>query len=694
MSNNQRTRLIKPTRTQDDLGKWEVLNTSGSKVNKDSIIRVTGTTSSGAYHTFAPAISDGSQKQTQLLVLWPDSFADALSIASERRLLTMDTSTAAVGDLVYLSASVAGAITLTPTAEPIGRVHTVGAEGYVWIDPKWALATATQAGLENVRPDWDTDWEATILGGDGDVYVDNVSGDDDTADGTQAKPYATLQAAILDIPHNRNDPSLLTVTVNLVNTGTAYTIPVHLEAWTRITIVGTLPTEEVSGAVGTIVTSTTQEGLYFDTDITHGASDDEFRGYLIKFGNSGRYGWVNYSTQVGSTARLYCTQSVNGAAYSLTGGETVYLYNPSDMVALNSLNTGGAGTSHDQYDLLKVKSCNVGALGTSAKLVFYQARHTYEDCYIGAAIKRLSVNNGSLNIDNCYIYVDGEGEKFGMLGAVNYGNLNIQGGTCIDGGNAGSSNNTPLTARGFSRITLSGPAFVRACRGLSLSEGSAIEYTNGYNAEVSWYWWEHQAAEPIVEIDYYDTGAVVHGVIPDIHGDALNAGTVLVNAKAPCRIYLGRGTDIIVTGKLAGIYDFSVSNGTLYNSGDGYDESFIRWDRDRSGAVLGTNLGPYSKLGVAGVNLNIDFSRGRHQKVDASASAAGNIAWTFNNGHAGEWHTVEIVNGLNVVHTIQGTVWAGGTPPTITATANARDLLRFYYNGTDWIGEVVAQDVS
>jgi len=41
-----------------------------------------------------------------------------------------------------------------------------------------------------------------------------------------------------------------------------------------------------------------------------------------------------------------------------------------------------------------------------------------------------------------------------------------------------------------------------------------------------------------------------------------------------------------------------------------------------------------------------------------------------------------------------GVKWAGGTPPTITATASATDYFEFKSDGTNWYGTVIAQALA
>lgn len=51
----------------------------------------------------------------------------------------------------------------------------------------------------------------------------------------------------------------------------------------------------------------------------------------------------------------------------------------------------------------------------------------------------------------------------------------------------------------------------------------------------------------------------------------------------------------------------------------------------------------------------------------------------------------EDASGSRTITTYTNVLWAGGTPPTLTATANATDLLTFRYNSTlgKWVGTAV-----
>ena len=154
MSRHRKPLLVGSQKTRDDLGRWNLLNDAGTAVSKYSIVRLSSTKEGGAYHKFKSAIADGTQEEAQLLVLWADSLDDTdLATASERYLLSdVDTSAATLGDLVYLSDSVAGAWTLTPTNEAIGRVTRVDAsDGLIWIDPVWAKLAAVSTTSGTVK---------------------------------------------------------------------------------------------------------------------------------------------------------------------------------------------------------------------------------------------------------------------------------------------------------------------------------------------------------------------------------------------------------------------------------------------------------------------------------------------------------------------------------------------------------------
>lgn len=703
MSNQFSTRRIKPMRTKDDLNKRELLNTSGATIAKHSILRVVSTKSDGAYHQCAKAIADGTQPVMPLFVGWHDVQDDVLVIASEHYLLEMDTSTASLGDLVYLSDTVAGAVTLTATSEPVGWVNHVGSAGLVWIDPQGAAASTAAVSLEGYRPDVDLAWEARIAAGDGDVHVDGAVGNDTSGDGTPAKPYLTIGAAIMDIPHNRTATALRAVTVVLDQPGLGYAIPSHIEATSLITIKGTLPAASYTGDVTVVNTTTTAAGMWLDTDIAF--ASEKLTGCLVKY-PSGKYGQVAATyDDGGGFCSIFATQAVNGSAYDTSlVTDTLEFWLPTDMCTVISANTGGNGTNFSQMDSFKINFCRLSSTGGSGKLVFYQSRATLQNCNIEDDIGRIYVNNGSLSLDNCYVAAEGESKEFAMASAGAHAVLQLRGGTVFNGTNAGA-NNYPVSATGNARVLTSGPILYRLCKGLSLSNGAQIGYADGYLSDVSWYFTDHSANAPIVSVDLRADGVPVVGTVPDIHGDALGFYDYLIQADAPCQLWLGQGTDIPHTRTLTETATpVSLNGGVSELAGNEYDGSFVRLNRARANINLGVGWGPYKAepaiaAGKPNTDVVLDWINGTSQLFDfsdAGNDAGGGVDWYFRNPTVGAWHTLELIQADTLPHDFTNVpiTWSAGAVPNLSQDSGGVDVLRFFYTGSGWFGEHVKAQQS
>lgn len=134
-------RRVQPVTTIDYLNSVKVLNLSGSTIFRGSIARVVGVRVGGAYYLVEAAIAPG---KGTLYVAEEDILAGTAGVVRKRAILGLDTSSAALGDSVWLSDSVAGGITLTEptTSEPLGWVGEVGTDGQVVVDPDFATASA------------------------------------------------------------------------------------------------------------------------------------------------------------------------------------------------------------------------------------------------------------------------------------------------------------------------------------------------------------------------------------------------------------------------------------------------------------------------------------------------------------------------------------------------------------------------
>lgn len=96
--------------------------------------------------------------------------------------------------------------------------------------------------------------------------------------------------------------------------------------------------------------------------------------------------------------------------------------------------------------------------------------------------------------------------------------------------------------------------------------------------------------------------------------------------------------------------------------------------------------------GNSGAADTIDWTAGNKQK----STLTDNVTFTFTEP-AGPCSLilklVQDAGGTNTVAWPADVLWAGGTPPTITATGDAIDVVTFYYDGTDFYGQT-AQDFS
>lgn len=84
--------------------------------------------------------------------------------------------------------------------------------------------------------------------------------------------------------------------------------------------------------------------------------------------------------------------------------------------------------------------------------------------------------------------------------------------------------------------------------------------------------------------------------------------------------------------------------------------------------------------------FTVDWDQGNNTVVDLQGST-GTVTATLSNPKAGAWYTIKIIQGSNLdTITWPGTVlWPGGTAPTITASNDAIDLIKLYYDGTNYL---------
>jgi hypothetical protein len=87
-------------------------------------------------------------------------------------------------------------------------------------------------------------------------------------------------------------------------------------------------------------------------------------------------------------------------------------------------------------------------------------------------------------------------------------------------------------------------------------------------------------------------------------------------------------------------------------------------------------------VGNSGTSTTLALTTGSVQTVTLN----GNCTFTMPTATAGASITLILTQSGTFTATFTGVLWAGGTAPTITATANKVDILVFVSNGTSWFG--------
>jgi len=75
----------------------------------------------------------------------------------------------------------------------------------------------------------------------------------------------------------------------------------------------------------------------------------------------------------------------------------------------------------------------------------------------------------------------------------------------------------------------------------------------------------------------------------------------------------------------------------------------------------------------------------------------GSVLISMINPVEGAAYQVELLQNSSGGHAVTwpgDVVWAGGVAPTITTTADRKDIFTFVHNGTNFIGAVFAQDLD
>lgn len=89
----------------------------------------------------------------------------------------------------------------------------------------------------------------------------------------------------------------------------------------------------------------------------------------------------------------------------------------------------------------------------------------------------------------------------------------------------------------------------------------------------------------------------------------------------------------------------------------------------------------FTNTAASGAALTLDWTAARNRRVKLTA----NCTLTFSNPYDGgrfQLHLIQDATGGRTVVWPSNIVWAGGSPPVLTATANYRDVVTFIYDVT------------
>ena len=185
------------------------------------------------------------------------------------------------------------------------------------------------------------------------------------------------------------------------------------------------------------------------------------------------------------------------------------------------------------------------------------------------------------------------------------------------------------------------------------------------------------------KLTFGDTGTFIHqssdGVLT-IESDT----TVDINGAVALNGAVTGATNITLSGELdAATGDFSGAvdiGGTLTLSGGDMDAS----DQNIANIKTATFVDEHDNSS-SGTSDTIDWREGLKQKT----TMTGNCTYSFT-APAGPCNLILTCYQDGTVRTItwpSNVKWPGGTAPTFTGTNNIRDIVAFYYDGTDYFGQ-------
>lgn len=140
----------------------------------------------------------------------------------------------------------------------------------------------------------------------------------------------------------------------------------------------------------------------------------------------------------------------------------------------------------------------------------------------------------------------------------------------------------------------------------------------------------------------------------------------------------------------AGTFFLNTGNGVFY-----YDDgsSLLNITRPNIQAANEYGYNSETAITVSSSAATADWTNSHIQRITLSDSATLSFSAPTRRSFL-QLRVIQDATGSRTITWPASVKWAGGTAPTLTTTANAIDLIRFYYDGTNYYGEVVGLDYS
>lgn len=515
--------------------------------------------------------------------------------------------------------------------------------------------TGISKGYADDRYFWKVDEATTTV----DIYIE-TTGDDNTGDGSVAKPYATIQRAFRDIPLKTKEQRRIYLGAGTFDIDR----DVH---WTsyfgRHEMYGTTSVE-ASQTIDVVVAADDADGLQLQSTGA-GWTPDEHVGKHITWtsGNyNGQYGVIYHNT----ADTIFVSHSVN------IGSIDIY---------------GTVPTAGDTYDILSLDTTiNLDKAGSGTNVGFKDSRFLIQECNItGDTLSiqtsllytlRCNIQNAAFNgsnasflwVETCYI------KNTGSILAMNFQNTatKYMDGTVLDGGGTNG-----MFTRDQCTVKLSGEVVFANLDNNGICTLGSFYQAERYDALLRWYdcaagfihgWWNAKEASAIESnaANLFNLPKMVGNITGNFLMDLRQGDTAILDDNTAVTTALG--TNICTTNGTSESYVDDTEGTVIY----GLDEVGVveRRDPETTDVTIyvettgdddtgnGSSANPYATIERAYRDIPI---HAEHRRTIQLGSGTFKFPENFTHAFAG--------NG----HFITGTTQAGTSYAVSSINTSSRD---------------------